>query len=377
MGDMLDYIDWRGDLSFAERPLNEVDNLIFSELAYITMDEIVSERGESVSVKELYRKYREMEYNQSDLINDPYETLKRCAASRRFGDLRVRFYSTDLDTERQVQFAAATFMDDSGLIYIAFRGTDNTLVGWREDFNTAFMDQTPAQYDAVTYLNRVMGLIEGDVYCGGHSKGGNLAVYASAFCREEYRKRIIRVYSNDGPGFNETIAASPEYMAVLDKVELIMPECSMIGVILENKKERKLVNSSAEGGMQHDPYTWLVQRDRFEYAEEASPLSQLLDKTLDQWLQNVDDEKREEFVNAIFDAVEASGVSTFAEMNSKRMSSYNAILKAAMKMDPEVRNSILETLKKLAIASKDIIFDETKQAFEEAASHLQKRPETQ
>jgi hypothetical protein len=368
MADILSYLDWRGDLSFKERPFNDVDNLILSELAYLDMTGIVPGPGEEgiMALRDVYPAYVQMGYDQSCMPNDPKYLASAAARSQRFGEIRLWRYVDEIDRERQIQFAAVTCFLPDGSIYVAYRGTDHSLVGWREDFNTSFMNETPGQFLAASYLNDVMAVTQGPVMVGGHSKGGNLAVYAAAFCDVAYRGRISIVYSNDGPGFNEKITETPEYRAVLPKVQLTIPESSVIGIIMDNKHASRIVRCSSSNWVeQHNPYSWQVNYQGFELAEAQSVSSRFLNSALDQWISSLTDEEKVIFVNAVFDSMEASGAATLEDLIEDKRASYNAIVKAARELDPEIQKSVVETLKKLGRAGTDVALGDAKKAFEQ------------
>lgn len=247
---ILDYLDWRGDITFAERGFNEIDNLIFSTLAYVKMDKLISyDDSHQLTIMELYDAYIEAGYDQSNMVIDPKILLEKAAKTARYKDVLVKWYTNQIDTERQLQFSAVTFIFDKQKLCVAFRGTDNTLVGWREDCNMSYLPETPGQHEAVAYLNRAAMLsgADMDILVTGHSKGGNFAVYAAAFCDKDVRERILKVYSDDGPGFNNEIADSKEYLSVIDKTEHIMPDSSIVGLLLSSKTKRKVIKSSAMG----------------------------------------------------------------------------------------------------------------------------------
>ena len=364
MGTILDYIVWRGDLTMKERPFNEVDNLILSELVYFDFDKVMEEET-AITIEEAYRRYQLQEYPENYSINDPVPMLKACAESRRFSDILISDFLSIIDPERQIQFAAAVFHMDDNMNYVAFRGTDNTIVGWREDFNFSFMEETGAQAEALQYLNRVLEQYQTYSIVGGHSKGGNLAIYAAAFCDEFLKNRIIWVYSNDGPGFNQYIAEQLKELDILSKVQQVMPEASIVGIIFSNQTQKKIIRSYGNNGAeQHDPYTWMVERDHFVKADSQSSASMILDETLRRWMEMVEPEQRKVVVSCIFDAIDASGATTLPELNENKWISYNAILKAASMSDPEVKNTVLDSFRKLALVGKDVIWDETQRKFE-------------
>ena len=364
---ILDYLDWRGDLTFAERPFNEVDNLIFSELAYAEMENIVPESfAFTVSLRTLCESYLALGY-QSVLINDPLPLLQKAAVCERYRDVRVGGYLNRVDEGEQMQFAAMTFALGDGTLDAAFRGTDNTIVGWREDFNISFLPETPGQAEAAAYLNRLAAASTCPIRVGGHSKGGNFAVYAAAFCEEELNdnRRIVEVYSNDGPGFNSSAADSLRYKAILPKVKKIVPESSLIGLLLSSWAERRVIRSDAKGLLQHDPYTWSVVGDHFVAADGLSPESTFMDETLAGWIDSMDNEQKKAVVSAIFDSMEASGASTITEMNENKWLSYSAIGKALGALDKTTADNVTASLKKLFDAGKDVFREQWEKALQQ------------
>ena len=358
---MLDYLDWRGDVPFTAMPLNEVDNLIFSTLVYLKMDGMIPPEG--ITIAGLYDRCTAQEVAPTGLANDPLPLLKKAAVCERFRAVRVSGFVNTVDTDRQIQFAAATFAYAPGEMYIAFRGTDNTIVGWREDLNFSFLPVTPGQEQAAEYVSRAAAAAQGSITVGGHSKGGNFAVYGAAFCDPAARDRITRVYSNDGPGFNRSIVNSPEYAAVLDRILKIIPESSLVGILLSSRAERKVIRSSAKGTAQHDPYSWCVMGAAFEEADARSTSGILLDDTLNNWADALSDDDLRIFVNTIFDVLEASGVETIKEINQNKRMTYNAILKAIGQVDAESKSEFMELIRRLLLSGKDAVVSETKKNF--------------
>lgn len=361
MADFLDYIAWRGDLSFEAAPFCEVDNLVFSEIVYADMDGIAAP---GITVSQLASGYKEAGRDQSALANDPADLLEAAGKSVRFGGARLEDYVNEVDVGRQIQFAAVTFVNEGMPPFIAFRGTDNTIVGWREDFALCYLSETPGQKDAVDYLEAQAEKRSGELILGGHSKGGNLAVYAAAFCNDRIKDRIAAVYSDDGPGFNDSVISSPGYAAVLPKVRRIIPESSLIGVLLSNGARVKVVKSTANGLWQHDPHSWEIRGTAFEEADGRSVSSILMDETLSRWMNSMDRKQREGFVTGVFDALEASGALTLAQLNSKKWIYYNAVLRAALKLEPSLRSDLTGALKKLAAAGREVLWNEAKRSFE-------------
>ena len=348
---ILDYIDWRGDITFRQKGLNEVDNLIFSVLAYLRMDGLVPEDG--VTIDGLYERCTDVGLQSTGLLNDPLPLIAKAAVCERFRDVVVKAYVNMVDAEKQIQFSAVTFVYDKHKAYIAFRGTDNTIVGWREDLNLSFLSETPGQYEAAAYLNRAAEGFDGDLYVGGHSKGGNFAVYAAAFCDPAAREKIVKVYTNDGPGFNQSVASSENYVAVVDRVEKIIPESSLVGVLLSSQANRKVIRSSAKRAMQHEPFSWQVIGDHFEEVEMRSDSSVFLDGMLNSWAASLSDTDLRMLADTVFGVLEATGATTLSEIKANKASTYPAILKAVAQMDSDAKSEMLEMLKKLLISGKD------------------------
>lgn len=365
METILDYLRWRGDLGMGERPFNEVDNLIFAELAYFMFEEVLRPGEECITLREAYARYTRLQDPQPYIANDPIPLLEACADSRRFGAVAVAGYVSRLDKQQKCQFAAMTFLPPDAPPYIAFRGTDNTIIGWREDFNFSFMQQTPAQASAAEYLDRMLDETAGPVYLGGHSKGGHLAVYAAAFAKSTKKERVLAIYSNDGPGFSRAVIEAACYQAIQPKVRLIVPEASVVSILFFNKQEKQLVESTAAGGVhQHSPYTWAVQRDRFVPADKQNSASLLLNETLEAWLESLTDLQKKEFVDAVFDALEKTGATNLAELGANVPLTYNVILEALTGQSPEVKATVRDALKKLAQVNREVLWDETKKRFE-------------
>ena len=348
---ILDYLDWRGDILFSERGLNEVDNLIFATLAYTNMENLVKE---NTTVEELYQSYIAAGYDQSHMIINPFKLLEKAAHSQRYKDVSVRYYVNNIDTEKHLQFSAVTFLFEN-TVYVAFRGTDNTLTGWREDFNMSYLPNTPGQYEAMEYLNMAAEKFSGELIVGGHSKGGNFAAYAAAFCNAPVKKRIAKVYSNDGPGFNSNIVNSDGYKSIIPKIEHIITDSSVVGILLSHKLKSTVIKSSAFGIDQHNPYTWNVIGTHFEKADGLSVSSVFMNDTADKWINSLSDDSKKILINSIFDSLESSGASTLNDIANKKWEVYNAATKAIALLSIEKKSDIGHSIKKLFDAGKDTI----------------------
>ncbi len=354
---ILDYLDWRGDLTFDERELNEVDNVIFSVLAYVEMDGLLgADDSEFLTIAQLCRAYEESGRQSTLMLINPVPLLEKAAEAPRFKDVRVAYYVSETDQENHSQFAAVTFLYKKDEAYIAFRGTDSTIVGWREDFNLSFMDETPGQHSAVHYLDRVAGLIDCRLTIGGHSKGGNFAVFAASCCDERLRgERIMKIYNNDGPGFKENIIKREGYQVVKDKIVKLIPGSSAVGILLEDIADRRFIKSTAKGPLQHDPLSWCVFGTRLEDADERSPFSYFVDNTLSKWLSGMEQEQRKTLVDTFFDVLMIDGARTLADLGENKLATYRAMAKALSGIESGRKSEILASLQKLAASGFDTV----------------------
>ena len=378
MATMIDYLSWRGDLPFTRDPFNEVDNLILSELAYTKMEQIVAgpDSADLLPLREVCAAYERLGYKGVGNANNAYPLLKAAAATRRFGGIRVGSFVNRIDREKEIQFSAVTFFPEDGTAFIAFRGTDNSIVGWREDFNLSYLTETPGQFEAVNYLEQTASRYSLPIRVGGHSKGGNLAVYAAAFCQPEIKARILAVYSNDGPGFHPAVTDAPAYRESLDKVTLLIPEASVIGILLSNEAKRRIVRSSAVGTGQHNPYTWEVTGNRFLEADSRTAMSLFMDETSHRWIRELDEEQLKRLGDAVFGAMDASGAATLTEMNENKWASYNAIIKTVLQMDPTMQKELWRSARSLAATGGSVLWQEAKKRAGKAGRQKTTRSDT-
>lgn len=354
MANMLDYLDWRGDLSFGADPFNAVDGLILTQLSYVPFEGVVSERfTERRTLADAFAAYRPDEVPEP-LRNATFAEnmllFEKLAHSVRFGTAELSGYVRRTDPAIDLQFAALTFFLGDGAAFAAFRGTDGTIVGWREDFDLGFMEQTPGQQQAVEYLDR--NFSDGPLRVGGHSKGGNLAIYASACCKPPVRERIETVYSFDGPGFRDEFTRSEAYLRLLPKIVSVIPQSSLIGQLMSSGAAHRIVRSDAVGVMQHQPYSWQVLGSRFEELEELSQSGAFLNKMLAGWLSELDDATRQNLVEAVFDVLQAPDTETFRDINKNKAKNYAAILRAIHRLTPEQRAALKHAISALAASSR-------------------------
>ena len=331
--------------TLAEHPLGEVDSLVLACLSYYRWPGEGVRGREGLPVRELFR--AECFEDMTRGLWDPeglVHLLAAVAASPRFRDVRVCCYVDDFDESVEKQFSACTLLLPSGGAYLSFRGTDNTVVGWKEDFNMAFETGVPSQFAAVSYLERVAPLIEGPLYLGGHSKGGNLAVCATARCSEHAVARVERSFSHDGPGFTEEALSDAGWLDRAHLVSKTVPRSSVIGMLFERQEDYAVVESSTSGLMQHNPFSWVVEGSDFSYAEEIGRGASFVDKTLNEWIASMSHEERAGFVDTLFSVIGAGGKDTFGELGENWQTTVPAMLRGLGALEPEERSNITRAL---------------------------------
>lgn len=352
MGTIIDYLKEYGDYTFKEKPLNEVDSLVLSQFSYLKFDGIVPDITEDKPFVAI--SYLDEHQDREKLFADERyrEANKALFAgminSTRFSSLRMNYYVNIIETENQTQFSAITLLLDDKTVYLAYRGTDETIIGWKEDFNLAFSEPVPGQLRSVKYMNKVAEKFSADFYAGGHSKGGNFAVYAAMNCREEVQGRIVRIFSHDGPGFRPEIRAQGHYERIEDRVMKIIPHSSLVGMILESHAEGYMVvESKTFGLLQHDPYTWLVKEDSFVKAKGIHKGRKFMDEALNEWILSLDQEHIHSFVDTLYEVISASEAATLIDFTADWKKSMMAVIGAAKELDEETAGGLKKMIASL------------------------------
>lgn len=316
MANVFDYIKWRGDLSFSQDPPNAVDALVFSSLAYIPfVGSAEADPLHPITLKEAAEAYFSCEdHLKLARMKTDVEMLHAAASSFRFGYAKLFMYRNQFIPEQETQFAAVTFLLDDGSAFLAFRGTDNSLVGWKEDFNMSFQQTVPAQRLAVQYTREVAAEYMAPLRLGGHSKGGNLAVFAAARSGPLVQERILEVYNHDGPGFTEYMMGDPGYLAMVPRIKTYIPQSSVIGMLLEHEEPYIVIRSKTVGLLQHDLYSWEVMGKSFIPVREITESSQFLDSTIKTWFSQMSNQDRSQLVDAMFALLGTGGVDNALEI---------------------------------------------------------------
>lgn len=358
MANIYDYVSWRGDLEFYRDPFNPVDNAIFSQLAYLPMDDFVPGPGDSRSIsiekagkisEEKYRKYLSA-FNDDITISLGVNIMQAVREAPRFKNCELFGFVNNIDFIKDKQFSAycarISRKRSPGITVVVFRGTDLNLAGWKEDMNMSFSNTIPAQKEAVSYLEKMSERFPDPIIVTGHSKGGNLAIYASAFCSEATQKRINAVYSNDGPGFHEKLIQSRGYQAILGRIQAFIPQSSLVGMLFEHGETPAVVKSTAIGLMQHDMSSWKVASNNFVKSELTSQ-SLFTDKVLRDWLNRIDEEQKEVFIETIYRVITAGNAQSLNDIPSDIIGTISGVISTVKNMDAKTKKIVQKIIRDL------------------------------
>ena len=383
MANVVDYLNWRGDIELAERPFNDVDNLILATISYLDLGGIVPPAGEGgIALGKACQMI--LDETQGDVskrvrsfakLTDQF--LVALTSSRRFSGMLLHDYVDELDEEKSLQFSAVQIDVDPKFTYVSFRGTDSTLVGWREDFMLSFT-VPEAQLHADTYLEQAVSAAKEQgrrIFVGGHSKGGNLAVYATLDCDAALRPSISCVWSNDGPGLAPEIMPKSPRSQLGYRYRRIVPAYDMVGIIFEREDDPRIIaKSSVKGAGQHDPFTWQVNAFGMAEERDLTKESKLIKESIDTWIQRIPLERRAVVVDQFFDALEAGGARKMSEVMENRQA-MAAVINAMGDMDESTKDLLLSfagvVISKAADAAAEKAQDAAGAAFKAAREAVQ------
>ena len=357
MNNIIDYVN-SFQYTFSERSFNDVDSLVLCQLSYLKMKDLIpglEDEKDFISFREILKRENEEQIFADERYREDNQRLTEAVLkSRRFGELGLNYYVDILDKEMEVQFCAVTYLvgedaEKKDIYYIAYRGTDENLVGWKEDFTLAFSEPVVGQLYAARYMRKAAGHLPEDFYLGGHSKGGNLAVFAAMSSSMALQERIRRVYCHDGPGFKPQVMERYEYERIADKVRKILPESSMVGMLLEHGNSYNVVKSSSHGLLQHNPYTWTVDPEggEFEPREELKNGARFMDGALTDWVLMLDDEQVSRFSDVLFQLLAASETDNLIDFKADWKKSLTGVLQELREVDDETKKEIEEIVREL------------------------------
>lgn len=351
MSTIFDYLDYVAYDSIYDRPFKELDILALTELTYLPFDRIVPQ-GDTTNIEVRLSDAAELVDRTTDFIvtDQHLQLVDVLATSKRFKNLKLLNYVDEYDPDVQKQFAAMTYRLTMDVYLVVFRGTDDTLIGWKEDFHMTYMDHVPSQRRAASYLQHVMKEFpRGRFMVAGHSKGGNLAAYACSYLPDHLIERVDAIYCYDAPGLNKAIIETEGYQRIAHLVHRFVPQGSIVGMMLEVPEPATIFKSRAFGGIaQHDAFTWMVEKDGFVTLDQTSPDSQQMDETLKQWVRETSADERKKFFDTFFGIFLDAGITSINDlMNLKNFSKIKEIFQNAQDLDPTEREMLERLAKQL------------------------------
>lgn len=352
MSNLFDYLTWRGDLSFGNAPLCVVDTLLLSALSYVALDEILSPdpTAEPERLSVLAERLA-----QKGVKSKNQELFAAAAKTARYGSLRLFAAQSELNEEKGIQFAGFCALLPGQQMFVSFRGTDDTLIGWREDLRMSYECPVPAQLRATEYLRAVAAAYPlRRIFVGGHSKGGNLAMYAAVSVGPDVRERIRHVFNHDGPGFCDDTMASAAYREMRERIDTFVPQSSIVGVLLEHEEEYRIVKSDAKGLAQHEPLSWQVLGADFEYAAGRTAFGARTEAIMDHFVNSFSPERKRLFAEALFTLLEATEEDTLSGIVANKGKSLRNALRSFAGLEPPVRDALVDAVSALSEAGKNV-----------------------
>ena len=344
MSNINDYLLWRGDIPITSKfKFNEIDSMILARFSYLVFEKIKMDEKETI--KSIYKKMKDIP-NEDFRYNGDKELITYLGQSNRFKNMEITDYVKTNEKATEKQFCAITIHISDKEMYISYIGTDNTIYGWKEDFNMSFMDNVPCQIEGKEYAEKIAKKYPNkNIRIGGHSKGGNVAIYSAITIPTDIQNRIIKVYNYDGPGFSKNIIDKYGNDKVIDKIETYIPQDSIIGRILNHKEKITISLSNEKGILQHDIYSWQVLRDDLIKSKQNTEVSENIDKTLTDWLETTKPEQRKIFIDTVFEIFYSTDANTFGEISRNFSTNIPKMLKKYGQISKEDKKVITNMIK--------------------------------
>lgn len=344
MANINDYIKWRGDIPLnKDYPFNKIDSMILARFSYLIFNQIQMEEEETIediSIK--MEKFEDGEFR----YNGDKELITYLGKSNRFKNMKVTDFTENNGRESEKQFGAIVIHINHKELYVSYIGTDASIYGWKEDFNMAFMDNVPCQIEGKKYLEKIANKYKNKrIRIGGHSKGGNVAIYSAIMIDSTVQNRIIKVYNYDGPGFNQEIAQKYAKETIIEKIETYFPQDSIIGRIMNHEEKCSVVLSNEKGILQHDIYSWQVLGTNLIYSAKLTKSSEVMNSAVTSWLAETSNEQRKIFIDTIFELLYSTDANTFGEISKNLISSLSVIFKKYVEISKEDKKTITSIIK--------------------------------
>ncbi|MGT2928689.1 Mbeg1-like protein [Streptococcus dentasini] len=344
MPTLLDYINNNAQTSFASLPLNGLDLALMNELGYLPLGEGQAQAA-SIALQDLQEKFASDSVAYSFIVNKQRVAIfQAMSKAPRFKDLQLSHYVNSVDAEYEKQFAAMVMeLPHISHCQVVFRGTDETLIGWKEDFKMTYMSEIPAQRQAALYLRHILLDGSGPVILTGHSKGGNLALYAAAHLPAALQARIKQIFIFDAPGLHEHVLKSAGYQAIRHKICSIRPKDSIVGSMLNNDITSTFVDSKAIGVFQHNTTTWEIDGHLWKIADGQTALSQALELTFRKWTQELPNQELKIFFDTIFDLFMENDLATLDDLKADVLKSTSLFTSALSQLPVEKRQILTKS----------------------------------
>lgn len=353
-----DYLLWRGDIPISSQNLNEIDALALTQISYMNFASAFADKNE-LSISEATKYLDEKNYIHDQFQHKRYNYFVEMSKHIRFKDLILHDYVSILDKHKSLQFAAISITIDKNLEFISIRGTDLSIIGWKEDLNLSYSTPVPAQIEAKKYINNISKGLKKQLIIAGHSKGGNLAVYAATFAYKTVKRKLKCVFSFDGPGFENDVINSSQYKEISDRIYVYVPKNTLVGALMYNANFQKVVDSSAFGILQHDAFSWCLLGNCFIETSRCES-SIKFGGEVDNWLNRYDRNQREKLINYLFSILEKTGAETIKDINFNTLM-LTTLFETINELDSKQKESIISIVKMLVSYGAESVTEQIKE----------------
>ena len=324
MSNLIDYLEEVKYLPFDQEPLNILDKVCINEIGYLTYEKWLSasDLKETINLHD-YAEGKDLNPDYSFMVTkERVDLAEAMVRSRRFAGLNLSDYCSVLDKEVEKQFAAMIFsLPELDYQQIVFRGTDDSVIGWKEDFQLTYSREIPAHRSAMAFLEKHLSNLSGHIVVSGHSKGGNLALYSAVQSSTVLREQIAELLLLDSPGLMKSLLEKPSYQELKPKMTVIRPQESVVGVMLYWDKTAKLVAADGIGIAQHNVLLWQVdlETNDFVYEDQPTDLSQRLKETFQEWIETLPNQELKQVCDLFFDTILDSGIESLDDIGIKTL----------------------------------------------------------
>lgn len=324
MSNLIDYLEEVKYLPFDQEPLNILDKVCINEIGYLTYEKWLSasDLKETINLHD-YAEGKDLNPDYSFMVTkERVDLAEAMVRSRRFAGLNLSDYCSVLDKEVEKQFAAMIFsLPEFDYQQIVFRGTDDSVIGWKEDFQLTYSREIPAHRSAMAFLEKHLPNLSGHIAVSGHSKGGNLALYSAVQSSTVLREQIAELLLLDSPGLMKPLLEKTSYQELKPKMTVIRPQESVVGVMLYWDKVAKLVAADGIGIAQHNVLLWQVdlETNDFVYEDQPTDLSQRLEGSFHEWIEVLPNQQLKQVYDLFFNTILDSGIESLDDIGIKTL----------------------------------------------------------